>query len=73
MIYAVLRLLSISIMNFRFNGVFSRYNFPEIKGGPYVINLDSIKSNGTHWFSLCIDKNIAFTLILLELKKNGNI
>ena len=43
----------------RINGVFSRNNWPRIKDGAYVINLDDRNSKGTHWVSLFIDKNIA--------------
>ena len=41
-----------------FNDVFSRNNFPRIKDGAYVINLNDSKSQGTHWISLFIDRNI---------------
>ena len=35
---------------FRFNGVYSRDNFPsKIKGGAYVINLDEYSDIGNHW------------------------
>ena len=37
----------------RFNGVFSRNNFPKkIKDGAYVINLDGYEDVGTHWIAL---------------------
>ena len=37
----------------------SRNNFPNIKDGAYVINLDDKNSTGTHWVPLFIDKNTA--------------
>ena len=43
----------------RFNGVFPRNNWPRIKDGMYVINLDDKKDKGTHRISLFIDKNLA--------------
>ena len=33
----------------KFNGVYWRNNLPKIKDGAYVINLDGLKSIGTHW------------------------
>ena len=33
----------------KFNGVYWRNNLPKIKNGAYVINLDGLKSVGTHW------------------------
>ena len=33
---------------FQFNGAFSRNKLMRIKDGAYVINLDDIKSKGTH-------------------------
>ena len=42
----------------RFNGVFSRDNFPKtIKNGAYVINLDACADVGTHWVALYCRKN----------------
>ena len=32
----------------KFNGVYSRNNFPKIKDGAYVINFDEYKSIGIH-------------------------
>ena len=32
----------------KFNGVSSRNNLPEIKGGRYILNLDEYESIGTH-------------------------
>ena len=43
----------------RFNGAFSRNNLRKTKNGAYVINIDDKNSEGTHWVSLFIDKNIA--------------
>ena len=37
----------------------SRNNFPNIKDGAYVINLDDKNSTGTHWVPLFIDRNTA--------------
>ena len=31
----------------RFNGAYSRYNLPKIKGGAYVINFDEYSDIGT--------------------------
>ena len=43
----------------KFNGVYLRNNFPKIKDGAYVINLDESKSIGTHWIALHVNgKNI---------------
>ena len=42
----------------RFNDIFLRNNFPKIKDGAYVINLDNKNSKGTHWVSLFIDINL---------------
>ena len=39
----------------KFNGVYSRNNFPnKIKKGAYVINLDEYENNGAHWVSLFV-------------------
>ena len=39
----------------RFNGVYSRNNFPKtIKKGAYVINLDEYENLGTHWIALFV-------------------
>ena len=44
-----------SIIEPRFNGVYSRNNLPKtIKKGAYVINLDEYKSIGTYWIALFI-------------------
>ena len=41
----------------RFNGVYSRDNFPDkIKDGAYVINLDEYSDIGTHWIALYVNK-----------------
>ena len=40
----------------RFNGVYSRDNFPDkIKNGAYVINLDEYSDIGTHWIALYVN------------------
>ena len=42
----------------RFNGVYSRDNFPEaIKNGGYIINLDEYADVGTHWVALYVKNN----------------
>ena len=43
----------------RFNGFISRDNLPKIRDGPYAINLDDKLTKGTHWVSICIDRNTA--------------
>ena len=45
--------------NVRFNGFISRDNLPKIRDGPYAINLDDKLTKGTHWVSICIDRNTA--------------
>ena len=46
----------------RFNGVYSRDNFPdEIKDGAYVVNLDEYSDIGTHWIALYVNnKTVTF-------------
>ena len=40
----------------RFNGVYSRDNFPDkIKDGAYVINLDEYSDIRTHWVDLYVN------------------
>ena len=42
----------------RFNGVFSRNNFPtKVKNGTYIINLDEYADVGTHWIALFCNRN----------------
>ena len=42
----------------RFNGVYSRNNFPKtIKKGAYIIHLDEYENMGTHWVSLFVKAN----------------
>ena len=41
----------------KFNGVYSRNNLPKIKDGAYGINLDELKSIGTHLIALYVDDN----------------
>ena len=44
----------------RFNGVYSRDNFPDkIKNGAYVINLDEYSDIGTHWIALYLNNKSA--------------
>ena len=64
----------------KFNGVYWRNNLPKIKDGAYVINLDEVKSIGTHWMALYVNGNnviyfdsFAVEHILKEIKKfKGN-
>ena len=41
----------------RFNGVYSRDNWPKIKDGAYIINLDEYCDIGTHWVNLLYVQN----------------
>ena len=41
----------------RFNGVYSRDNLPELKDGPYVINLNKYSDIGTHLVTLYVSNN----------------
>ena len=41
----------------RFNSVYSRDNWPKIKDGAYVINLDEYSDIGTHWVALYMSNN----------------
>ena len=41
----------------KFNGLYSRNNLPKIKDVSYVINLDNLKSIGTHWIALYVNGN----------------
>ena len=41
----------------KLDGVYWRYNLPEIKDGAYVKNLDEYKSIGTHWIALYVNGN----------------
>ena len=42
----------------RFNGVFSRNNFPKkIKDGVYVMTLDEYANVDTHWIALFCNRN----------------
>ena len=52
----------------RFNGIFSRNNWPRIKDGAYLINLDDKNSKGTYWASLFIDRNLAVYFDSFEIK-----
>ena len=45
----------------RFNGVYSRDNFPKIKDGVYVINLDEYSDIGTHWVALWVNNSNSVT------------
>ena len=44
----------------RFNGVYSRDNFTEIKDGVYVINLDEYSDIGTHWIALYVKNDVVY-------------
>jgi hypothetical protein len=39
-----------------FNGVYMRDTLPEKKHGAGIINLDSVKGNGTHWALFLVDE-----------------
>ena len=41
----------------KFNSGYSKNNLPKIKDGTYVINLDKLKSIGTHWIALYVNGN----------------
>ena len=43
--------------DFKFKSVYSKYNLSKIKDGTYVINLNELKSIGTHWIDLYLDGN----------------
>ena len=43
--------------NSKFKGVYSIYHLSKIKDGTYVINLDELKSIGTHWIDLYVNGN----------------
>ena len=65
----------------RFNGVYSRDNFPDkIKGGAYVVNLDEYSDIGTHWVTLHVNNktvtyfdSFGIEHISKEVKKIVNI
>ena len=42
----------------KFNGVFSRNNFPKVKDAAYIINLDEYESIETHWISFYVNAKI---------------
>ena len=45
----------------KFNGIYSKYNLPKIKGGSYIINLDEYESIETHWIALYVNaKNVTY-------------
>ena len=45
----------------RFNGIYSRDNFPKKKDATYVINPDEYVDIGTHWIALySLNNNIYF-------------
>ena len=41
----------------KFNGVYSRDNFPEVKDRAYVINIDDFKSIGACWVIFYVNRN----------------
>ena len=52
----------------RFNGVYSRNNFPEkVKDGAYVTNLDEYADTSTHWIALFLAEVKLFISIVLVL------
>ena len=44
----------------KFNGVYSRNNFPKIKDESKVINLHQYESIGTHWIALYFNNNVKY-------------
>ena len=45
----------------KFNGVYSRNNSSEIKGGAYIINLDEYEQIRAHWIALHVNaKNVTY-------------
>ena len=57
----------------KFNGVYSRNNLPKIKDGAYVINLDELKSIGTHWIDLNVNGNNATYIDSFGVEHIANI
>ena len=41
----------------KLNGVYSRDNWPKIKDGAYIINLDEYSDIGTHWIALWVNNS----------------
>ena len=41
----------------KFNSVYSRNNFPEVKDRAYVINIDDCKSLGAYWIIFYVNCN----------------
>ena len=44
-------------MNLDLSGVYSGNNWPKIKDGAYVINLDGYESIGTRWIAFYVTGN----------------
>ena len=45
----------------KFNSIYSRNNLSKIKDGANTINLDDLKSIGTHWIALSVtDNNVTY-------------
>ena len=57
----------------RFNGIFSRNNWPRIKDGAYVINFVDKNSKGTHWILIFINKNTAIYFEVLNKIRDKSI
>ena len=62
--------------NKKFNGVYSRDNWPKIKNDCYVIDLDEYENTGTHWIAFYVKNNkviyfdsFGVEYILKEVKK----
>ena len=54
-------LTNFEIQKYYQNGVYSRNNLPKIKNGAYVINVDELKSIGTHWIALYVNaENVTY-------------
>ena len=53
----------------RFNGVYSRDNFPDkIIDGTYVINLNEYSDIGTHWIALYVNTKTVICFDILEFE-----
>ena len=44
----------------RFNSVFSRGNFPKLKTGAYIVNLDHSKNTETHWVVIFVKNEVMY-------------
>ena len=48
----------------KFNGVYSRNNLPEIRGGEYIIQLDEYESVGNHWIAPYVNDGNGTQLVM---------